>query len=339
MTGTVHAGRDVLGWSRDLVDPALRAAVATIPATMRDLAGYHFGWCDEHGRPTECSGGKGIRPALALLAAEAVGGVADATVPAATAVELVHNHSLVHDDVMDGDRTRRHRPTLWAVFGANPAIQAGDALLALAFGVLAGSRHPKALAGTHLLNTTVLSLVDGQGMDLALEARPVVGVAECVRMTEAKTGALMAGACALGGLFGGGGPEQVARLAEFGAHLGLAFQHVDDLLGIWGVPEVTGKPAYSDLHRRKKSLPVVAALAGDTAPARDLAEIYRRAEPPTDLAHVAELVEDAGGRAWTERSAADLMARALRQLDAADLAPGAVDELATLARLIVERDH
>lgn len=340
-TGAARSARDVLSWSHDLLDPVLRAAVATIPGSMRQLAGYHFGWWDADGRSIEVQGGKGLRPALTLLSAEAVGGDAAAAMPAAAAVELVHNHSLVHDDVMDGDATRRHRPTVWAVFGVNPAIQAGDALLGLAFGVLAGSRAPNALPGTRLLNTTVQSLVDGQGLDLAFEERAVIDVPECVRMAEAKTGALMAGACALGALFGGGSPEQVTHLDRFGAHLGLAFQHVDDLLGIWGRPEVTGKPAYSDLCRRKKSLPVVAAMAEDSPAGRELTEIYRRdkALSDADVVHVADLVDEAGGRAWSQRQAEDLVTLALHHLRSAHLAPQPVAELDTLARLVTRRDH
>lgn len=336
-----RSATELLGWSRDIVDPALRAAVNTIPGSMRCIAGYHFGWWDENGRPTESAAGKGIRPALALLAAEAVGGAAAEAIPAAAAVELVHNHSLVHDDVMDGDATRRHRPTAWAVFGVNAAIQAGDALLTLAFGVLGGSHHPSALRGIRMLNTAVLSLVDGQGMDLAFERRADVDVAECLHMTRAKTGALMAGACALGALFGGGPPEQVEHLHGFGEHLGLAFQHVDDLLGIWGHPTVTGKPAYSDLYRRKKSLPVVAALTSDTPAGRALTAYYRRDEPlsDTDVVDIAELIDMAGGRAWSQTQIDDLVALALHHLRSAHLVTRAADGLGALARLATRRDH
>src|SRR5436190_24292033 len=109
--------REVLAWSRTLVQPALREAVETLSGTMRMVAGYHFGWWDEHGQPTTADAGKALRPALVLLAAEAVGGEQRGAVPAAAAVELVHNFSLLHDDVMDGDITRRHRATAWTRFG------------------------------------------------------------------------------------------------------------------------------------------------------------------------------------------------------------------------------
>jgi geranylgeranyl diphosphate synthase type I len=336
-----RSAREVLTWSRNMIDPALRAAVDALPASMRGIAGYHFGWSNKHGRPAEADGGKAIRPMLVLLSAEAAGGIPALAVPAAVAVELVHNFSLLHDDVMDGDVTRRHRPTAWSVFGLNAAILAGDALLTLAFDVLAASGHPAAQEGMRMLSAAVLDLVDGQSADLAFEERADVGLPECLSMTEGKTGALLGCACALGALFGGSHPEQIEHLRSFGEHLGLAFQHVDDLLGIWGDPAVTGKPVYSDLHNRKKSLPVVAALTSGTPAGRELATLYHRGKPlsGTDLIHAAELVDIAGARTWSQAQADDLLAQALRQLRSAGLTARAAAELGALARLAIRRDH
>jgi len=348
-TDTTTAGRsarEALAWSRDLVEPALRAAVDTLPPSMRRIAGYHLGWWDEHDRPVRAAGGKAIRPALALLTAEAVGGDAVAAVPAAVAVELTHNFSLLHDDVIDGDATRRHRPTAWAVFGRGPAILAGDALLTLAFEVLATSGggaagDAGAGAASRTLGAAVMDLVDGQSADIAFERRADVDLAECVRMAEGKTGALLGCACALGAVLGGGGPRQVERLRAFGEHLGLAFQLVDDLLGIWGDPAVTGKPVYSDLHSRKKSLPVVAALTSGSEEGRELAALYHRHGPlaDADLVRAAELIDAAGGRAWSQGHADELLARALHELRSASPAARAGAELGAVARMVTRRDH
>lgn len=335
MTGVVSASRsarEVLAWSREVIDPALRTAVDTLPATSRHLAGYHFGWWDKTGTAVDSNGGKAIRPALTLLAAEAVGGDATDALPAATAVELVHNHSLVHDDVMDRDTMRRHRPTVWHVFGVNPAIQAGDALLALAFSVLA--EQP---AAVWLLTAATQSVVDGQLADLELEDRTQVAMADCIRMATAKTGALLAGACAIGAVVGGGRPEQVEHLRAFGADLGLAFQHVDDLLGIRGDPAVTGKPARSDLHRRKKSLPVVAAMNSGTTAGRELAALYELSD--MDVEWAADLVDAAGGSAWSQRQVELLVASAVDHVRAARAGRKATEELLALARLATHRDH
>ena len=333
--------RDTLAACRTAIGPALLAAVATLPAPVRRITGYHFGWWDELGNPTGTEGGKALRPAVVLLAAEAVGGTQADAVAAAVAVELVHNFSLLHDDVMDGDRVRHHRATAWSVFGTSAAILAGDALLTLALDVLAASPHPSAQRGIRMLAAAVHDLVDGQYTDLEYEHRQDVGMAECEAMAAHKTGALLGCAGGIGALFGGGRPAQVARLHAFGTHFGLAFQHVDDLLGIWGDPAMTGKPIHSDLQRRKKTLPVVAALASGTPAARELAARYRSgpALDDAELARVAELVELAGGRSFSRGQADRHINQALRELAAAEPAERAAAELGALARLATRRDH
>ncbi len=203
--------------------------------------------------------GKALRPALALLSARAADAAAERAVPAAVAVELVHNFSLLHDDIMDGDTERRHRPTAWTVYGVGMAILAGDALLALAQDLLLEGQPPESVWASRCLSAAIQRLIAGQGADLAFERRGDVTVAECLDMAGDKTAALMACACSIGAVYVGGPAGMAKSLAGFGAYAGLAFQLTDDLLGIWGAPEVTGKPVRSDLRARKKSLPVVAA--------------------------------------------------------------------------------
>jgi geranylgeranyl diphosphate synthase type I len=323
--------QSLLATGRDLVDPALRTAVATLPSSMSRIVGYHFGWCDPAGRPEQGNGGKALRPALALAAARAVGGDVTTAVPAAVAVELVHNFSLLHDDVMDQDTSRRHRPTAWTVFGTSAAILAGNALLTLAVEVLA----PDPAAVT-ILAAAVQELLDGQSEDLSFEHRAYVSLAECRRMAVAKTGALLGCACALGAHAAYAEVGQVQRLAGFGRHLGLAFQFVDDLLGIWGDPDVTGKPAHSDLASRKKSLPVVAALNSGTPAATDLATFYHREGVMTaaELAVAADLVDRAGGRAYARDQADAVFAEAMAELRGVTDA----EDLGVLARFVVRRD-
>lgn len=337
---TARTPGEVLAWSRSMVEPALRSAVEGLPRSMRLVAGHHFGWWDEHGVPIEATAGKAIRPTLALLAAEAVGAGPAVAVPAAAAVELVHSFSLLHDDVMDGDRTRRHRPTTWAAFGVGAAILGGDALLTLAFDVVAASRHPAATESMRWLSTAVQDLVDGQSADMAFETRADVELSECLSMAAGKTGMLLGCACGLGALFGGR-PDQAPRMRDFGKCLGLAFQLVDDLLGIWGDPRVTGKPVHADLRRRKKSLPVVSALTSGTPAGDELAALYHRDSPLSDdeLVHAAELIELAGGRSWCWRKADDLLSEALHHLRSTEPAERPAAELQALARLATDRDH
>lgn len=334
------SGRELLASSQYLFEPFFHAAVDAMPASMRRIVGHHIGWSDEHGRPVAAGGGKAIRPTLALLAAEAVGGTPVAAIPAAVAVELVHNFSLLHDDIMDGDDTRRHRPTSWKVFGVGAAILAGDALLALAFDVLAGSGQPVAQDGSRLLSHAVVDMIDGQAADLSFEKRAEVGLAEYFDMAEGKTGALFGCACALGASFAGGRAAQAERLCAFGIRLGVAFQIVDDLLGIWGDPVMTGKPMYSDLRNRKKSLPVVAALTSGTAAGRELSALYacERTLSGPQLVRVAELVEHSGARTWSVTRVSELLTEALEHLDAAAPAEPARTKVLALARLLVNRD-
>jgi geranylgeranyl diphosphate synthase type I len=328
----------VLSWTRKLFEDDLRAAVDRLPGMLRRIAGYHLGWWDADQQPLTGHAGKALRPALVLLAAEAIGGSGQAAVPAAVAVELVHNFSLLHDDVMDVDRVRRHRPTAWTVFGVPQAILAGDAMVALASEVLADSGYPWAATAVRWLNESVIELCDGQFSDVAFEQRDQVELTECVHMVQAKTASLLGVSCALGALAGGADPARVILLRRFGRHLGLAFQLVDDLLGIWGDPKITGKPAGADLARRKKSLPVVAALTSGTAAGAEMAHVYG-ADGPVDIAHARWLLEGARGAAWARDLADQEMALAVECLDAADCVPHGRAGLLDLARLVVARNH
>src|ERR1700757_5263341 len=287
--------------ARDLVGPAMESAIGRLTPDVRAVAAYHLGFADAEGNPPGGSGGKALRPALALLSARAAGAPAERGVTAAVAVELVHNFSLLHDDIMDNDTERRHRPTAWTVFGVGPAILAGDALLALAQDILLET-PPCGVWAARCLSAAVQRLIAGQGSDLAFERRDDVQVEECLEMAGDKTAALMACACSIGVIYLGAPASLAMSLSGFGAHAGLAFQLTDDLLGIWGAPEVTGKPVGSDLRARKKSVPVVGALARGTDAGVELRELLAKPEPLTEdeVALATALVENAGGKQRTE---------------------------------------
>ncbi|OEJ97938.1 family 2 encapsulin nanocompartment cargo protein polyprenyl transferase [Streptomyces thermolilacinus] len=325
-----------------VVAPRLRADLATLPAPLRRVAMYHFGWEHADGTPAAGRAGKAVRPALVLAAARAMGGDPDAAVRAAAAVELVHNFTLLHDDIVDEDRTRRNRPTAWAVFGVPDALVVGDALQALALPVLAADPHPASAAAAARLGACVVELCAGQQADCAFERRDPLDVTldECLAMAESKTGALLGCACALGALYAGAGEAEVAAMDAFGREAGLAFQLIDDLIGIWGDPVRTGKPAGADLAAHKKSLPVVAALTSGTAEAAALAELYGRPVlGDKDVALAADAVERAGGRDWAQAEAADRMARAVHQLSCAVPDLAAAEELLALAEFVTRRSH
>ncbi|CAL9562764.1 (2E,6E)-farnesyl diphosphate synthase [Streptomyces sp. enrichment culture] len=340
-TADGHEAAALLERTRAAVDPVLRTALGSLPAPMRRVALYHFGWQNADGTPAAGGSGKALRPALVLAAASALGGSAarTAALRAAAAVELVHNFTLVHDDVMDRDTTRRHRPTVWTVFGDADAILVGDALQALALRLLADDPHPAAQAAAARLAQCVVELCAGQHADTALERRAPdeVTLEETLAMAEAKTGALLGCACALGALYAGAGDAEVAAMDAFGREAGLAFQLIDDVIGTWGDPRRTGKPAGADLAARKKSLPVVAALTSGAPEAAELAAAYAAPHRKEEAEELTRLVERAGGRDWAQTQAADRMARAMQEVARAVRDPEAAGGLLALAEFVTRR--
>ncbi|MGN9842316.1 polyprenyl synthetase family protein [Nonomuraea sp. H19] len=330
----VRPGGEAIDRCRRLLVPALREAVSALHPWSARMAAFTLGWSDVDGRPYEGDSGKGLRPAFAMLSAEAVGGGAESALPGAVAVELVHAFSLVHDDIIDNDERRRHRDALWKAYGVGPALLAGDALLALAIGQLAG--RPDAM---RYLSAALIELVKGQTADMAFENRPWAGpnevtVAEYTEMAAGKTGALL-GAAAATGVTLGGAAELAERMWQMGRDLGVAFQITDDMLGIWGDPRVTGKPVHGDLRRDKKTFPVLAAVGAGGTAARELSAILAAgATDEESLRRAAHLVEEAGGRAASQALADRYLAAALEVLD--ECLPGAT-ELRSLCDGLVNR--
>jgi geranylgeranyl diphosphate synthase type I len=332
---------DAIARVREPVQNSLRAAVDTLDdERMRLIASYQLGWCDGDGTPRASGGGKAIRPTLVILSAEAAGGTVDDGLSGAAAVELVHNFSLLHDDVMDGDLERRHRPTGWAVFGEGQAILAGNAMLTRAIEVLVrdGERGRRALP--RLLSATQL-LISGQSDDLYFEGAPRVGVDEVLRMEAGKTAALLACSASIGAVAVGADSRVVAALHEYGHQLGMAFQLIDDILGITGDPEITGKSASSDVRAGKRSAPVVAALQSGTGASGRLAELLASGAPASDedVILATKLIEEAGGIDWATREAQAHLDAALGRLDELPSESGIVEDLVALARYVVDRDH
>jgi geranylgeranyl diphosphate synthase type I len=328
---------------RDVVQPAMEAAVARLDRASREVSAYHLGWTEADGTPRPGGAGKGVRQTLALLSAEAAGAPAEVGVPGAVAVELVHNFSLLHDDVMDRDTERRHRPTVWTLWGESAAILTGDAMLALATEVLLEAPSPHAVTATRALMLATRELIRGQVEDLSFETRTSVALEECLEMADGKTGALLAVSSSIGAVLAGADESVVRALHDSGRHLGAAFQLVDDLLGIWGSPAVTGKPVLNDLRARKKSLPVTYALCRGGDRAEEVAAWYAE-ERPADgdaeetLHRMAGLIEASGGRGWAAEEADRQLRLAEAALDRVDLPAGPRAELSDLARYLTRRD-
>ena len=295
---------------------------------------YHLGWADASFAPISVPAGKHIRPVLCLLACEAAGGDPRSALPAAAAVELLHNFSLIHDDVEDASDMRRGRPTLWKVWGAPQAINTGDALFTIAhmaFGRLSmyGVSADVQIEARNRFDQTCLRLTQGQFLDMSFEARSVVTVDEYLEMIDGKTAALVSGTAAIGAILARS--NRVDHYAEFGRMLGLAFQIEDDLLGIWGDPSVTGKSAAGDIASRKKSLPVLYGLRRSA----ELRELYAALE--IEVPRVVELLEQAGAKEHAATIADDYTQKALVALDAAQPRGEAGEALRTLAAGLLGR--
>ena len=290
---------EILTRYRDEIVAALERALAQDGPLTR-LLRYPLGLEEPDGTPGPGIGGKLLRPSLVCFSCEALGGDVSAALPLACALELVHNFSLVHDDIQDGDELRRGRPTVWKAFGTAQAINSGDGLLVLALKTAIGAQgalSPKAvLTALEALSSATFRMIEGQALDLGLEGDDSGGVAEYLAMARRKTGALFGAAFELGAI-AAGRPELGSENRELGETLGLAFQITDDILGIWGKPEQTGKPARSDLVRRKHSWPVAYALEQDPT----LGELLSRSPVPVEK--VLERLSTFGVRRAAEEAA------------------------------------
>ncbi|HSN73622.1 MAG TPA: polyprenyl synthetase family protein [Anaerolineae bacterium] len=305
---------------------------------------YHMGWVDPLLQPAVVNSGKRIRPVACLLACKAVGGVVEDALPLAAAVELLHNFSLIHDDVEDDSPTRRHRPTVWALWGVPQAINAGDAMFTLARLALhgLGSRPippDKAMDACMIFDYACLRLTEGQYLDMSFEGRLDVAVDEYLLMIEGKTAALLSASLELGALVGGADLATRQHLAEFGRSLGLAFQMEDDILGIWGDEAVTGKSAASDILARKKSLPVVYALENPLV-GEELRARYAQPIEPAGVPAVLDLLVQAGAQAYARQAAHAAHQAAIQALHASGvLADGnqAGETLLEVAEMLLGR--
>ena len=306
---------------------------------------YHMGWETLEGTPTR-GGGKALRPILCLAACEMSGGDWRDALPAAAALELIHNFSLVHDDIQDGDETRRGTPTLWRIHGVPTALAAGNAMRVIADRTAdalgARGATPDIAQGTVAeLTRKYLEMIEGQYLDLSFETAEHVSVADYLDMIGRKTGALLESAMHMGALVATGDQRHRAEgFGECGMRLGLAFQVRDDWLGVWGDPAFTGKAVGADIRRKKKSLPAVYLF--DNAPDDErpwLEETYRAGEIEGErLDGVMAMLERLGGDAYVQRVAEEQAEQAAAAADALAIPEQSKRLLGAVAEFFATRD-
>ncbi len=303
-------------------------------AAFHAMLAYHMGWTGEGAGKV----GKRVRPLLMLLAVSTCGGQWLRAISPAAAIELVHNFSLVHDDIEDNSETRRGRITAWKKYGVPMAINMGDALFAISNqAVLDASSHYSAdvvLAAGASLHAACIALTRGQFLDMSYEKRTDLKVEDYWPMVEGKTAALLAASAEMGAILGGAIGERVRYFAGFGHNVGLAFQVQDDILGIWGDENATGKSAASDLVEGKNSLPVLYGLAHSPR----FAERWARGQiQPEETPALAQLLKDQGAFAYCVREAERLTGLAMESLRAADPQGEAGEALRELADTLLQR--
>jgi geranylgeranyl diphosphate synthase type I len=332
---------------KDMVEQELAQAVpAPHDAALPNLLRYHLGWADHHGEPvaTPAAQGKALRPTLCMFACEALGGDPLRALPAAAALELIHNFSLIHDDIQDQDLERRHQPTLWSLWGAPKALVAGDAMQAL--GDLAILRSAQldvppetTLEVSRILTESYLEMIEGQCLDLGFESRTNITTQDYLQMIACKTGALIRSALEIGALLATDDPFITQAFSRFGSYLGRAFQIRDDYLGIWGDEATTGKSTDNDIRRRKKSLPVVFALErASGATLEDLLRIYAQDSlDDSDIERIMAVLEEVGAPQYSEQLTQESARQAIEALEGIALPPWARAEVEELVDFLARR--
>lgn len=312
-------------------------ALSRTPQTepLYNMLAYHLGW---QGENAEAARGKRIRPVVVLLFTQALGANWKIALPAAAAAELLHNFSLIHDDIEDNSPTRRGRATLWTLHGIPQAINAGDALFTLSHLALARLEETisaeTAWRANLLIQRTCLALTQGQYLDMAYENERSLPLEAYYPMVSGKTAALLAACAELGALCAAADEATQRACRTYGEKLGLAFQIQDDILGIWGDPQLTGKSVASDLLAGKKSLPVLYGLQQGGAFAQ---RWLQGALTEDEVAHAASELQATGAKDYAQAQATALSAQALAALHQANPQGEAAQALYELTEELLKR--
>lgn len=297
------------------------------------MINHHMGWTDQPSLR-----GKRLRPLLTLLCYAGINTNWETALPAASAIEWVHNFSLVHDDVEDKSDTRRGRSTIWKQWGLSKAINVGDTILAISRLAIYrlienGIPHAKILEAQHILDHACLQLTQGQHMDLTFETQKDISIDDYLQMIEWKTSALISAATSIGACVAGGSPSTIESYRAFGHNFGLAFQISDDILGIWGDPDLTGKPVGEDLLAQKKTLPIIYGLAQS----KDFADLFSRKPGEVKVEELIRALEEIDALKQAQAAAQHYSDKSLSALVKAAPTDPANDALMQLAQSLLQR--
>jgi len=331
---------------RELLDDSLRLSVPNCGNSVYKLLEYAMGWIDEDGRPVSKSKGKALRPTLCLLSSVASGGTIQSALPAAVALELIHNFSLIHDDIQDKDKIRHHRRTVWAVWGNSKALVAGDVLKIIADRSLTDVKD-KGLNSiisnriNGLLTEAYLEMIEGQYLDLDYERRTDVGISNYLDMVSRKTGALIRSSMNIGALLGSEDDSVADTFRKCGSAVGYLFQVRDDILGIWGQETLTGKPVGSDIRRRKNTFPVVYTISKiGGSDKRELLHIYQKDNiDDNDVQSVLEIMDKVDTRSYAQDFAQSCRDDAVKLLSSVNLVTKPHKDLVDIFNFLLVREN
>ena len=305
-----------------------------------------MGLADVDGKSLPGITGKTLRPVLCLYACEATGSDYQLALPSAAALEFIHNFSLIHDDIQDRDEFRHHKPTLWKLWGDAKAIVAGNSLRTIADSSVidmesdrGNSKEAVMVAG--LLTEAYLEMIEGQYLDMAYETQKVISLQGNLTMISRKTGALIRCAMNIGAAIGTSDRKTVASFRECGQSLGYVFQIRDDILGVWGSENNTGKPVGADIKRKKKSLPVVYTMTKASGQAKKtMARQYMQNDmTEDDVAEVLEIMEDVGVREYANKLANRHCENAVAHLSEIEMSSESRKDIEDIARFLLVREH
>jgi geranylgeranyl diphosphate synthase type I len=341
-------GEELLNRHLDMVDEEIKKVFESRshPAQLYDMMKYHLGWLNEDLEKVEQYRGKRFRPTLCLLVYNALSGVYDKALPAAAAIELIHNFSLIHDDIEDMDEERRHKATVWKLWGISQAINVGDGmhvlanLAALRLADL-GVTSEKVVESLRILNGTIITLCEGQYLDMSFEDRLDITIDMYLDMIRRKTAALVEASAWIGATLATEDTAKIRCFRNFGRNIGLAFQIIDDILGIWEKSEYTGKPKASDVRNRKKTLPVLYAMErASNTEKKTLKELYSKARlSENDVDEVLKILESSGAYEFSKKIAENYEETALRELSMTEIRNEAMDGIRSLAEFLVKRKY
>ncbi len=339
--------RQILDKYRVEIADTIKYLTSQAPPSLAGVIGYHFGWLDQDFQPTSSSWGKMFRPTICLLVYEAITGEYRPALPVAASIEIIHNFSLLHDDIEDNDVERRGRPTAWTIWGQPLAINAGDYVFSMAYKalhLLDPLQIPleRILDIHQLVNNACLKLTEGQDADIRFETLQDVTAEMYLDMVYKKTGVLVEAAILSGAKLATSDETVIKNYADFAQNIGLAFQIRDDVLGIWGDTAETGKSTENDIRKKKKTLPVLYTLGKVSGERKDkLRACYGQPEPLSDLEieFVRECLEWAEARNYAQVVAEDYRQKSFAALDRIGANNQAQSELKLIAEFLINRSY